>query len=179
MVKLVSVEGAGVPLKLDGGSSPRRRAVSKQDISDEQLDIFFDTLANTCNVTRSAKAAGFRPITAYRKRREDASFRARWGQAVREGYAKLELVLLERAMCGTEKTVRARSGDDSVIREYSNALAIALLRRHAEMRDIEELVVRAGHDSARRRSSRRHGDGNSLRTRQRGRAAKCRAHRAG
>ena len=57
-------ERPGVGLKLEAGASPRRRAVSRQDISKEQVDIFFDTLADTCNVTRSAKAAGFRPMTA-------------------------------------------------------------------------------------------------------------------
>ena len=135
MAKKAEVETGELPLTLDGGTRTRRRAVSKQDISKEQEEIFFDALADTCNVTRSAKAAGFRPISAYRKRRTDAAFRSRWAQSVREGYAKLELVLLERAMAGTEKTVRVRGGDDSVIREYSNALAIALLRRHAETVD--------------------------------------------
>ena len=146
-VGMKEAERPGVGLKLEAGASPRRRAVSRQDISKEQVDIFFDTLADTCNVTRSAKAAGFRPMTAYRKRRTDAAFRARWGQAVREGYAKLELVLLERAMAGTEKTVRARGGDDSVIREYSNALAIALLRRHAETVDGVDGLEMPGSDA--------------------------------
>ena len=133
MVKRVEVPG--VALTLDGGSRTKRRTVSRQDVSDEQVDTFFEMLADSCNVALSARAAGFTAPSAYRRRRTDAAFRARWGQAVREGYAKLELVLLERAMCGTEKTVRGRGGDDSIIREYSNALAIALLRRHAETVD--------------------------------------------
>lgn len=129
------VKEKGAPLALDGGNSPKRRAAGKADITDAQLDTFFETLADSCNVVLSAKAAGFAPNWAYRRRRREAAFRARWAQAVREGYAKLELVLLERAMSGTPKAVRSRGGDDSIIREYSNTLAIALLRRHAETVD--------------------------------------------
>ena len=56
-----------------------------------------------------------------------------WASALAEGYAKLELVLMERAIKGTPKLVRASSGKDKTMREYSPALAIALLRRHAEV----------------------------------------------
>ena len=51
---------------------------------------------------------------------------------MREGYAKLELVLLERAMKGTVKLVRTAGGSDREMREYSTPLAVALLRRHAD-----------------------------------------------
>ena len=69
------------------------------------------------------------------KRKADAAFRNGWAAAVREGYAKLELVLLERAMKGTPKLVRTARGSDRIMREYSTALAVALLRRHAETVD--------------------------------------------
>ena len=118
-------------LILDGRSSPKRRRPSPQSISDEQVDTFFATLAETCNVVRAARAAGFSKNWAYRKRKIDAGFRRGWAEAVREGYARLELVLLERAIRGTPKLVRV-AGGEKIIREYSTALAIALLRRHAE-----------------------------------------------
>ena len=54
---------------------------------------------------------------------------------MREGYARLEIVLLERAIKGTPKLVRTARGTDRTMREYSNPLAIALLRRHAETAD--------------------------------------------
>ena len=122
-------------LPLDGGSSPKRRKASPQTITDEQVETFFETLADTCNVVRSAKAAEFSANWAYRKRRRDAAFRRGWAAAVREGYAKLELVLLERAMKGTPKLVRTARGTDRIMREYSTALAVALLRRHSELAD--------------------------------------------
>ncbi len=134
-----SLENKGA-LVLDGGKRMRLRSACRTDISDEQIEMFFITLAETCNVVRSARAGGFSANWAYRKRRRDAAFRNGWAKAVREGYAKLELVLLERAMKGTAKPIIRRDGSERIIREYSTALAVALLRRHAETAD------EAGHE---------------------------------
>ena len=120
---------------LDGGARMRLRDAHRGDISAEQVELFFATLAETCNVVRAARAAGFSSNWAYRKRRRDAGFRNGWATAVREGYAKLELVLLERAMKGIAKTHVGRDGSERIIREYSTALAVALLRRHADTAD--------------------------------------------
>ncbi|NUT00720.1 MAG: hypothetical protein HOP96_07075 [Sphingomonas sp.] len=119
-------------MALDGRSSPKRRARSKQDITDEKIEVFFTALADTCNVVQSARSAGFSANWAYRKRKSDAGFRAGWARAVAEGYAKLELVLLDRAMNGTIKRVPSGSGEKR-IREYPNQLAMALLKRHSDM----------------------------------------------
>lgn len=123
------------PLALDGQGSPKLRARRAQDIRPEQIATFFATLEETCNVARAARAAGFARDWAYRKRRSDAEFRNGWAAAVREGYARLEMVLLERAMKGTPKLVRTAKGSDRVMREYSTALAVALLKRHSELAD--------------------------------------------
>jgi hypothetical protein len=131
LAKRVSTAPGGA-LVLDGKSSPKRRNASPQTISNEKIETFFTTLAETCNVVRSAKAAGFSTNWAYRKRKSDAAFRNGWAEAVREGYAKLELVLLERAIMGTPKLVKTAGGTDRVMREYSTALSVALLKRHAE-----------------------------------------------
>lgn len=119
-------------LIVDGQGSPKMRRPSAQSISDEQVETFFATLAETCNVVRSAKAGGFSANWAYRKRRRDAGFRNGWAEAVREGYAKLELVLLERAIMGTPKRIFCKDGSERIVREYSTTLAVALLKRHAE-----------------------------------------------
>jgi hypothetical protein len=132
---MAKAAGAGEALVLDGGTRMRLRKPGPGDISDEQMETFYVTLAETCNVVRSARAAGFSANWAYRKRRRDAGFRAGWARAVREGYAKLELVLLERAMNGTPKPFVRRDGSERIIREYSTALAVALLRRHADTAD--------------------------------------------
>ena len=101
----------------------------------EQIETFFATLADTCNVQRSARTAGFGVQWAYRRRKVDAVFRQNWAAALSEGYGKLEWVLLERAIKGTPKLVRTAGGSDRVMREYSTALGVALLRRHADTVD--------------------------------------------
>lgn len=120
---------------VEGKSRLKVCEASPQTITAEQIETFFLTLTETCNVARSAKAAGFSANWAYRKRKTDAAFRNGWAAAVREGYARLEIVLLERAIKGTPKLVRTARGTDRTMREYSNPLAIALLRRHAETAD--------------------------------------------
>ena len=119
-------------LLIDGGEKARRRGPRGQDVSPEAIETFLVTLGDTCNIARSARVAGFSASWAYRLRKRDASFRAGWAEAVREGYAKLELVLLERAMKGTPRPIMRRDGSVAIVREYSTALAVALLRKHAD-----------------------------------------------
>ena len=135
MARRVAVPCEGEALAIEGGSSPKVRARRKGDISPEQIETFFVALGDTCNVDRSARIAGFSANWAYRRRRCDGAFRNGWIAAVRECYAKLELVLLERAMKGTAKLVRTSRDSYKIMREYSTALSVALLRRHAEMAD--------------------------------------------
>jgi hypothetical protein len=122
-------------LIVEGKTRLRKRQASSQMITQGQVETFFAELAGTCNVERSARTAGISKAWVYDKRNRDAEFRQRWAQAVREGYSRLELILLERAMKGTPKLVRTAAGTDRVMREYSTALAVALLRRHAETAD--------------------------------------------
>lgn len=151
MARRVSIIGDEGALALDGRSSPKLRARRQQDISAQQIETFFATLADTCNVARSAKSAGFTANWAYRKRKTDAGFRAGWAGAVAEGYAKLELVLLDRAMNGTVKRVPT-SGGVKRIREYPNQLAMALLKRHGETAaSIDDMLSEEEADEVRER----------------------------
>lgn len=68
----------------------------------------------------------------YRRRKMDASFRAEWLRTIAEAYQRLELVLLERAFNGTERVVRRRDGSEERMREYSDRLALHLLKMHHE-----------------------------------------------
>ena len=119
-------------LLIDGGEKARRRGPRGQDVTPEKIETFLVTLGSSCNVALSARAAGLSASWAYRLRKRDASFRASWAEAVREGYATLELVLLERAMKGTPKPIMRRDGSERIIREYSTPLAVALLKKHAD-----------------------------------------------
>jgi hypothetical protein len=52
--------------------------------------------------------------------------------AVREAVARLEVMLLERAMNGSVKTVTKAGGATETVHEYPNTLALQLLRMHRE-----------------------------------------------
>ena len=131
---MLSMEVRVGELVVEGETRLRKRAAGRRDVTGEQIETFFMTLADSCNVLRACKAAGFSTNWAYGRRKRDGAFRNGWAAAVREGYAKLELTLLERAMKGTPKLVRGSKGD-RMMREYSTALSVALLKRHAETAD--------------------------------------------
>ena len=75
-------------------------------------ELFLEHLAATCNVARSAAAAGVTPQCVYQCRIRDAAFRAAWGVALEQGYARLEAALIARAMAGEGRTEIA--GDKEV-----------------------------------------------------------------
>ena len=63
---------------VEGKTRLKKRRASPQTITPEQIETFFATLTETCNVVRSARAAGFAANWAYRKRKSDAAFRNGW-----------------------------------------------------------------------------------------------------
>lgn len=93
---------------------------------------FLEALGESCNVKLAARKAGVSTSRAYVRRANDANFRAGWDRALATGYAQLEMMLLERALHGVEKTVIGRDGTKTVMREYSDRVALALLRMHRE-----------------------------------------------
>jgi hypothetical protein len=105
---------------------------------------FLGSLAETCNVKLSAKRAGVSPNCVYERRNRHASFRASWDAALATGYAQLEMMMLERALHGVEKTVVARDGTTTTMREYSDRTALALLRMHRESAAIANESVDEG-----------------------------------
>ena len=119
-------------LALARGKRPKVRCASKRSWSREKEKEFLSTLAETCNVTVAAAEAGISPSAAYDRRKSDARFRAGWGEAIAVAYHKLELILLERALNGTEKLVTRRDGSEERMREYPNQLALALLKMHRD-----------------------------------------------
>jgi hypothetical protein len=95
----------------------------------ERRTLFLDTLASTSNVKAAARAAKLPEASAYRLRRQSTEFRAAWKEALSEGYAKLEHMMLERAM----NALGAKTSADpaqSRIDDYSNKLAMSLLTAH-------------------------------------------------
>ena len=101
---------------------------------------FFTALAETCNVKLAAETAGMSVAGAYWRRKRDAAFRAGWAEAIGAAYQRLELVMLDRALNGTEKIVVRKDGSEERMREYPNQIAMHLLKMHRDsaMQAIEE-----------------------------------------
>ena len=119
-------------LAVRGGAAPQRTARRASDWTPQMVEQVVETIADSCNVTLAARAIGRSMTNVYRHRARDATFRRHWEQALAIGYSRLELMLLERALHGVEKVVALKDGGQSVMRDYDNRTALALLRMHRD-----------------------------------------------
>ena len=119
-------------LVLETGKRKRRVRPSHRNWTKAKERKFLEGLAACCNVKLAAKLAKVGTSAAYVRRQKNAAFRAAWETALATGYAQLELMMLERALHGVEKVVIARDGTKTVMREYSDRVALALLRMHRD-----------------------------------------------
>jgi phage terminase small subunit len=108
------------------------RKAGPRDWTKHKEAEFLSVLADTCNVTQAAEEAGVSSSSAYRRRKENAAFRAGWLEAISVAYQRLELVLLDRAFNGTEKVVKRKDGSEERMLEYSNQLGLTLLKMHRD-----------------------------------------------
>jgi hypothetical protein len=99
----------------------------------ERRQIFLGHLAATCNVMRSAAAAGVTVQCVYQRRMRDAEFRAEWQAALEQGYARLEAMLIAHAagegpveIDGSLDLGPPLTGDG----KFDKDLALHLLREH-------------------------------------------------
>src|SRR3546814_3967998 len=79
---------------------------------------FVEVLAQTANVTESAKQAGLDRSAVYRLRARSESFHAAWDEAMNQALDDLEAVLLERAAHGVEKPVFYGGKPCGKVRQY-------------------------------------------------------------
>lgn len=121
--------GGRKSVQLVGGSKPKVQ-LRQGGWTAAKQKAFLAALAATCNVAASVRTVKMSDTGVYKLRKRSAAFRAAWAEALSEGYARLELMLLERAMNGTVKTVTRAGGGVDKTHEYPNALALALLRMH-------------------------------------------------
>jgi hypothetical protein len=119
-------------LTIVGGATPKARKPRKNDWTKAKEETFLTTLGETCNVTAAAEAAGVSVSSAYARRKKVASFRAGWAEAIGTAYQRLELVMLDRALNGTEKIVVRKDGSEERMREYPNQIALHLLKMHRD-----------------------------------------------
>ena len=119
-------------LILVGSDTPKLRKAAARDWSKAKARAFLTVLAETCNVSEACRASGVPMTVAYRRRKSDAAFRAGWLEAIGFAYQRLELVLLSRVFNGTERVIRRRDGSEERMFDYSNQLAMALLKLHRD-----------------------------------------------
>jgi hypothetical protein len=108
--------------------------------------LFLDYLAESSNVSESARKAGANPSRAYKLRREDPEFARKWLAALYEGYLHLEMEVVRRLREGDMQTENAD--------KYDFANAIRLLAAHrdnaaraqAQHRNVSAAEVRASID---------------------------------
>jgi hypothetical protein len=122
----------GRKLVLVSGKKPQMRKASGRSWSKTKASIFLSVLADTCNVTEACRKSGISTAAVYRRKKNDAAFRAGWREALGTAYQRLELVLLDRAFTGTEKVVTRKDGSQESMTEYSNQLGLTLLKMHRD-----------------------------------------------
>ena len=123
---------AAAELVLDGKGRLRMRRPAANAWTREKERIFLTALSETCNVKWAAQEANVSPQRAYERRKTHAGFRAGWSEAIGLAYGRLELILLDRAFNGTEKIVKKRDGSEERMVDYSNQVALTLLKMHRD-----------------------------------------------
>lgn len=107
--------------------APRRGSAARPDTWRPK---FLALLAESCNVSHSARGAGIDPSTAHKARKTDDAFAEAWDSAIEQGVEALEFEARRRALHGTEEPVFHRGLEVGTVRKYSDTLTIFLLKAH-------------------------------------------------
>jgi hypothetical protein len=107
---------------------------------------FLDHLAESSNVTQSAKKADVTASLAYLHRRQDAEFARKWLFALYEGYVHLELEVLRRLREGDLQTEAKDKYDFANAIRLLNAHRENAARAQAEQRNVSAAEVRTSID---------------------------------
>lgn len=120
-----------IPLRAKRAPAAKRK-IKRESWTADKKRTFLAKLAATANVSASIRAIRMSESAVYRLRQRSPEFRAEWQAALREGYARLELMVLERAMNGTQKPVFHAGQQIGSVTEYSDRLALTLLTAHRD-----------------------------------------------
>ena len=129
---IVKSGGRAQRSRMSTGQVSSRRVASAKAWNKTKEARFLAALSDTCNVTLAAKLAKVGNSTVYSHRAKDATFRDGWAAAIAQGYARLEIETLERAIRGTFRTIVHKDGREELVTEYSDRVALALLRMHRD-----------------------------------------------
>jgi hypothetical protein len=101
-----------------------------------RIERFIDVMATTGNVTAAAQAANVSRNAVYSLRRRDAAFRAAWASAVDQGYAQVEIGMIDEAINGVAP--RAEGDRPAASERIRSSVYAAGLKRAAMLRQSSE-----------------------------------------
>ncbi len=111
-----------------GETTAKAKAAPKAPTMATRRKRFIKQLREAPNVSKAAKYAGFDTSTAYRHRRQIASFRKDWDAAVNEALDTIEEVLADRIINGVERPHYYGGEVIGTYKTYSDALLMFYLR---------------------------------------------------
>ena len=112
------------------------------EFTPEKKQKFLANLRESPNVTAAARSVGISRRCAYDHRETDATFAQAWDDAIEEGVDKLEAEVERRAFKGTDKPITFQGQITGTFKEYSDTLAIFLLKAHRPERFRERSEVK-------------------------------------
>jgi len=134
---------AGGVIARRAGGVPQVRAELSKRWTLAKREKFLSVLAATANVRFAATSVGMGEPGAYRLRKRDPGFAKAWGEALCEGYTRLELLMLERAMVGVTG-VAIEVIDGATAMKLSERTIMSLLTHHRqEVRSLREVRAAA------------------------------------
>ena len=119
--------GRGLVVQRGNGRRVQVKRARPDQWTHETASRFLTALAGSCNVRMAADAVGTSTTSAQARRRADPGFARAWDEALEIGYVRLEMWLIESAICFFEGEVIP---DDNPIRTMSVAEAIQSLNRN-------------------------------------------------
>ncbi len=122
------------------------RAIREQEegsgpLSKHWREDFLTALAETSNITQSAKIAGTSTARAYKVRREEPDFRRAWFEALSEGYDHLEMDVLRRLREGDFATTEGTKFDFAAALRVLGAHQQSVSAQKALQGDMDEEAV--------------------------------------
>lgn len=122
------------------------------DETHAKKQAFLEAFGEHLTVTAAVKAVdGISRATAYRWKKEDATFREAWDELDSEITENLEREAYRRAVEGTDKPVFHRGEKVGDIRQYSDRLLEMLLRARAPEKYRDRISIEDETEAAKRR----------------------------
>ena len=126
--------------------NPKLTCGEEPGLSPHWRGLFLDYLAESSNVSESARKAGINPSRAYKVRRQEPEFARAWLVALWEGYIHLEMEVVRRLREGDHSTSAADKYDFSNAIRLLNAHRENAIRAQAQQRNVSAAEVRASID---------------------------------